>query len=70
MATKATDLLNRVRDALAGRYEVDREIGRGGMAIVCLARDRKHDRDVAIKLLRPEIAVHLGVDRFLREIQI
>jgi eukaryotic-like serine/threonine-protein kinase len=55
--------------ALAGRYTVDRELGRGGMAIVYRARDLKHDRDVAIKVLNPEIALALGPDRFLREIR-
>jgi serine/threonine protein kinase/Flp pilus assembly protein TadD len=52
------------------RYTVDRELGRGGMAVVYLARDRKHDRPVAIKVLRPEVVAGLGAQRFLREIQI
>jgi len=56
--------------ALAGRYAVERELGRGGMATVYLARDLKHDRPVAVKVLRPEIAAILGAERFLREIQI
>ena len=55
---------------LAERYAVERELGRGGMALVYLARDLKHHRDVAIKILRPQIAAHLGSERFLREIQI
>jgi serine/threonine protein kinase/Flp pilus assembly protein TadD len=55
---------------VSDRYTVDRELGRGGMAVVYLARDRKHDRPVAIKILRPEIAVGLGAQRFLLEIQI
>ena len=59
-----------MRAALAERYEVDREIGRGGMARVYLAHDRQHDRDVAIKVVRPELAVPLVSDRFLREIRI
>jgi eukaryotic-like serine/threonine-protein kinase len=52
------------------RYTVERELGRGGMAMVYLARDRKHDRPVAIKIMRPEVAADLGGERFLREIQI
>src|ERR687897_1986 len=52
------------------RYTVDRELGRGGMAVVYLARDRKHDRPVAIKILRPEIVAGEAAQRFLREIQI
>ncbi len=64
------DVLPRLRSALAERYEVERELGRGGMAIVYVARDLRHDRSVAIKVLRPELSVSLGADRFLREIQI
>jgi len=56
--------------ALAGRYRVEREIGRGGMATVYLAEDRKHGREVAIKVLRPELAASLDAERFLREIGI
>jgi eukaryotic-like serine/threonine-protein kinase len=56
--------------ALADRYAIEREIGRGGMATVYLALDRKHGRQVAIKVLRPELAVAFGADRFLREISI
>jgi serine/threonine protein kinase len=52
------------------RYTVERELGRGGMAVVYLARDRKHDRPVAIKILRPEIVAGEAAQRFLREIQI
>ena len=52
------------------RYTLDRELGRGGMAVVYLARDRKHDRPVAIKLLRPEIVTGEDAQRFLLEIQI
>ena len=52
------------------RYTVDRELGHGGMAVVYLARDRKHDRPVAIKILRPEIVAGESAPRFLREIQI
>lgn len=57
-------------EALRGRYTLERELGRGGMATVYLARDMKHRRDVAIKVLRPELAATLGAGRFLREIEI
>ena len=56
--------------ALSGRYEIDREIGQGGMAVVYLARDVKHDRKVALKVLRPELSSAMGSERFPREIQI
>ncbi|HXM37942.1 MAG TPA: protein kinase [Gemmatimonadales bacterium] len=56
--------------ALADRYAVERELGRGGMATVYLAEDKKHGRKVAIKVLRPEITASLGTERFLREIGI
>src|SRR5262249_12032816 len=55
---------------LGGRYQIEREIGRGGMARVYLARDVKHSRYVAVKVIRPELAASLGRDRFLREIEI
>jgi serine/threonine protein kinase/tetratricopeptide (TPR) repeat protein len=56
--------------ALAGRYNIEREIGRGASATVWLAEDVRHSRQVAIKLLKPELAAMLGPDRFLREIEI
>jgi len=59
-----------LRAALAGRYEVERELGQGGMATVYLARDLKHRRPVAIKIVRPDVAAVLGSDRFLREIDL
>jgi eukaryotic-like serine/threonine-protein kinase len=65
-----TDIATRLADALKGRYEIDRELGHGGMATVHLARDVRHGRQVAIKVLRPELAQNLGGDRFLREINI
>jgi formylglycine-generating enzyme required for sulfatase activity/dienelactone hydrolase len=64
------DALSRLQAALAGRYRVERELGRGGMATVWLAHDLKHDRQVAIKVIRPELAAALGGERFLREISI
>jgi TolB-like protein/tRNA A-37 threonylcarbamoyl transferase component Bud32 len=64
------DPLARLKSALAAHYAIDREIGSGGMATVYLARDLKHDREVALKVLRPELAATLGPDRFPREIRI
>ena len=64
-----TDPLARLRAVLADRYTIGRELGRGGMAIVFLAQDQKHHRQVAIKVLKPELAAALGRDRFLREIE-
>jgi TolB-like protein/tRNA A-37 threonylcarbamoyl transferase component Bud32 len=60
----------RVRDAFTGSYAVEREVGQGGMATVYLARDVKHARSVALKVLRSELASAMGGDRFPREIQI
>ncbi len=65
-----TDALTQLTAALADRYRVERELGAGGMAVVYLAHDLKHDRKVAVKVLRPELAAAIGADRFLREIQI
>ncbi|MGH7644847.1 MAG: serine/threonine-protein kinase, partial [Gemmatimonadales bacterium] len=65
-----TGILERLTTAVAGRYAVERELGAGGMATVYLARDTRHGRAVAIKVLRPELAAVLGGDRFLREIEI
>jgi eukaryotic-like serine/threonine-protein kinase len=70
-ATKApvADLRERLQESLAGRYQLDREAGRGGMATVFLAHDVKHDRKVALKVLHPELAATLGPERFQREIR-
>jgi len=65
-----SELVGRLETALAGRYTIERELGRGGMATVYLARDLKHDRPVALKVLRPELAAVLGAERFLREIRV
>jgi len=59
-----------LRDALADRYRLERELGRGGMATVYLARDLRHDRPVALKVLHPQLARTLGTERFLREIKL
>ncbi len=64
------DTLERLRLTLAEQYAVTRELGRGGMAVVYLADDLRHDRQVAIKVLLPELAASLGSDRFLREIRV
>jgi eukaryotic-like serine/threonine-protein kinase len=60
---------DRLTAALADRYRVTRDLGVGGMATVYLARDLRHDRDVAIKVLHPDLGAALGADRFLREKQ-
>jgi Tol biopolymer transport system component len=62
-------VLDKLRSALTDRYRVDREIGVGGMATVYLAHDLRHDRDVAIKVLHPDLAAALGAERFLAEIK-
>jgi serine/threonine protein kinase len=65
-----TEPIDRVRQAFAQAYSIEREVGQGGMATVYLAQDLKHDRQVALKVLRPELAAAMGGDRFPREIQI
>jgi serine/threonine protein kinase len=65
-----TDLLDRIAAELVGRYEIERELGSGGMATVYLARDVRYSRQVAVKVLKPDIAAALGAERFLREIRI
>ncbi len=64
-----SDALTRLAAALADRYQIERELGAGGMATVYLAQDLKHDRKVAIKVLKPELAAVLGADRFVQEIK-
>ena len=62
--------IQRIRELLAPTYTIDRELGRGGMATVCLAQDTKHERVVALKVLHPGLAESLGAERFLREIKV
>jgi TolB-like protein/tetratricopeptide (TPR) repeat protein/tRNA A-37 threonylcarbamoyl transferase component Bud32 len=69
MATGA-DEVDRVRAALAAQYRIERVLGSGGMATVYLAEDLKHRRQVAVKVMRPELSATLGADRFLREVEI
>src|SRR5436309_9416991 len=64
------DVFPPLQAALADRYTIERELGRGGMATVYLAEDLKHHRQVAIKVLKPELAAALGPERFLREIEL
>jgi serine/threonine-protein kinase len=64
-----TDLAGRLSSALE-RYQIQRELGRGGMAVVYLGRDVRYDRVVAIKVMHPEVMAGAGRDRFLREIRI
>ena len=64
------DPLDQLRASLADHYEIEREIGAGGMATVYLARDLRHDRQVALKVLRPDFGAVLGVERFLSEIKV
>ena len=59
-----------LKTALADRYVIERELGAGGMATVYLARDVKHNRPVALKVLRPELATVIGAERFLKEIEV
>jgi serine/threonine-protein kinase len=65
-----TELLHQLQQSLGDRYLVERELGQGGMALVYLAHDRRYGRQVAIKVLDPEIATAVGAERFLREVRI
>ena len=64
------ELLSRLQLALADRYRIEREVGAGGMATVYLAQDLRHDRKVALKVLRPELSAVIGAERFLAEIKL
>ena len=63
------DPVTRLNAALQGRYAIERELGEGGMATVYLADDLKHERKVALKVLKPELAAVVGAERFLAEIK-
>src|SRR6476469_5251639 len=63
------ELLAKLQASLAGRYVIERQLGRGGMATVYLAQDLQHERPVALKVLHPELAASLGAERFQREIR-
>ena len=64
------DLTARLKAALKARYKIERELGEGGMATVYLAEDIKHDRKVALKVLKPELGAIVGAERFLGEIKV
>ena len=64
-----SDPVARLNTALEGRYAIERELGEGGMATVYLADDLKHERKVALKVLKPELAAVVGAERFLAEIK-
>ncbi len=64
-----SEAITRLNAALEGRYRIERELGEGGMATVYLADDIKHERKVALKVLKPELAAVVGAERFLAEIK-
>ena len=64
-----SDPVTRLNAALEGRYAIEGELGEGGMATVYLAKDLKHNRNVALKVLKPELAAVVGAERFLAEIE-
>ena len=65
-----SDAVARLNAALEGRYRIESELGEGGMATVYLAKDLKHNRNVALKVLKPELAAVVGAERFLAEIEV
>ena len=67
---EVTETFRRLRESIGDRYTIERELGRGGMATVYLARDTKHDREVAVKVLLPELSASIGAERFEREIKL
>src|SRR5687768_9058771 len=70
MPSATSETMGRLSAVLVARYHVERQIGEGGMATVYLARDVKHERKVAIKVLKPELAARLGSERFVQEIKV
>ena len=64
-----TDPVTRLNAALSSRYRIERQLGEGGMATVYLADDLKHERKVALKVLKPELAAVVGAERFLAEVE-
>ena len=64
-----SDPVPRLNGALEGRYRIESELGEGGMATVYLSDDLKHERKVALKVLKPELAAVVGAERFLAEIK-
>ncbi len=68
MTADTSDAITRLNAALEDRYTIERELGEGGMATVYLADDLKHERKVALKVLKPELAALVGAERFLGEI--
>jgi serine/threonine protein kinase len=69
-AAAVADIAVQLGEALRDRYVIERELGHGGMATVYLAHDLRHDRRVALKVLRPELAAVLGAERFLNEVRV
>jgi eukaryotic-like serine/threonine-protein kinase len=67
---RVPDILYQIQEALADRYSIKRELGKGGMATVYLARDLRHDRFVALKVMRPDLGSSVGTERFLHEIRV
>ncbi len=70
MLSPMSDAVARLNAALEGRYRIESELGEGGMATVYLAKDLKHNRNVALKVLKPELAAVVGAERFLAEIEV